>query len=83
MKLTLRASVIAAILYSLFGAVLADDNRPQPKATTPPPPSGYKLDLNTGLSPTNTPAPPPGASTLTRENNNPFLGLKLTKPLGN
>jgi hypothetical protein len=83
MKLTPRASVIAALFIGLSGVALADDNRPQPKATTRPPPSGYKLDLHTGLNPTNTPAPPPGASTLTRENNNPFLGLKLTKPLGN
>ena len=59
---------------------MGEEIRPNAKVT---PPSGYKLDLNPGLNMSNTPAPPPGTSTLTRENKRPFLGLKLTKPLEN
>lgn len=81
MKPTIFAFAITALALS---SAQAEDVKARPEAVAvPQTQSGYKLDLNTGLSPTNTPAPPPGASTLTRENNNPFLGLKLTKPLGN
>lgn len=78
-----RAVICISLLIVFSVQAVGDEIRPKPKATAPLPPQGYKLDLNTALSPTNTPSPPPGASTLTRENNNPFLGLKLTKPLGN
>ena len=82
MKPTTRTPFYIVLLFGLTTSAVADETRPRPKAHTPPP-SGFKLDLNTRLNPTNTPPPPPGTSTLARENNGPFLGLKLTKPLGN
>jgi hypothetical protein len=81
MKSKIFALAFAVTVLAL-SAAQAEDAKARPKAAAVPQTSGYKLDLNTALSPTSTPAPPPGASTLTRENNNPFLGLKLSKPLG-
>jgi hypothetical protein len=82
MKLALTILALAAVLLPTVGN--ADDSLPRRQTDTPPKaPQSYNLDLNTGLNPSATPAPPPGTSPLTRESNRPFLGLKLTKPLGN
>lgn len=78
-----QTAVCIALMMGFSVAAIGEESRPRPKVASPPPASGYKLDLNTGLSPSNTPVPPPGTSTLTKEDNGPFLGLKLTKPLGN
>lgn len=81
MRLT---AICSALVIGLSIPAVGEEIRPNAKVTTtPPPPPGYKLDLSPGLNTSNTPAPPPGTSTLTRENKRPFMGLKLTKPLGN
>lgn len=82
MKLFAGTSAYVVVFVGLAVSAMADDAPLKPKVKESPLPKGYKLDLNTGISPTNTPAPPPGASTLRRESNRPFLGLQLTKPLG-
>jgi hypothetical protein len=80
----LMTSVVALVLVS--GAAHADDRPARKKKPAPAEvQSQYKLDLSTSLNASNAPAPPPGASTLTREDDSAvrFLGLKLSKPLGN
>jgi hypothetical protein len=79
----LKAVAFAATL-ALPTAAMAGDDLPRPKSTVSQPKAAldYKLDLNTGLAPSNAPTPPAGTLPLTRETTRPFLGLKLTKPLG-
>jgi hypothetical protein len=74
-----------AFAMALPAVAFASDDGALPKSTQSEQkvPPQFKLDLNSGLSPSNAPAPPPGTSGLTRETKKPFLGLKLTKPLGN
>ena len=77
----LGSMVVLAVTSAVAHAA---DDRARKKA--PPPAdvqSQYKLDLSTSLSPSHAPAPPPGASTLAEERKLPFLGLKLSTPLGN
>jgi hypothetical protein len=77
--------VAFASALALPTAAMAGDHLPRTKSAVTQPRTApeYKLDLNTGLAPSNAPAPPAGTSPLTRETTSPFLGLKLTKPIGN
>ena len=81
-----RALGSLALLAVVTGPAHADggntrDKRKAPVQTEQP---TFKLDFSGAPLSTNSPAPPPGAATLRREDDGamPFLGLKLSKPLG-
>ena len=82
-----RVLGLLLVLATASGAAHAADDR----AATKKPPApvvrerpDFKLDFSGGPSSSNSPAPPPGTSTLRRDDDGamPFLGLKLSKPLG-
>lgn len=80
----IRVLSCVAVLAAMSCTARADDQRmprKKPPAATEEP--KYKIDF--GDAPTsNSPAPPPGTAPLRRDPDSgiPFLGLKLSKPLG-
>lgn len=83
---TKRVLGTVAVLGVMAGAGHADDGkaRDTKKAPVQTERRTFKLDFSGTPPSTNSPAPPPGAATLRREDDGamPFLGLKLSKPLG-
>ncbi|MBS0245506.1 MAG: hypothetical protein JSR61_02720 [Proteobacteria bacterium] len=75
-----------AVLAVMAGAVEADEVQPpKKKAPITNERPKFKLDLSGEPQASNSPAPPPGTATLRRDSEGglPFLGLKLSTPLGN
>lgn len=74
-----------AVLAAVAGAAHADDLQTRKKKPVTTEQPKYKLDLSGGPPSSNSPAPPPGTATLRRDSEAdvPFLGLKLSTPLGN
>ncbi len=80
-----RLAVAGLMLALSAPIVIAGETAPPSKPKPKPAPviGGYQLDLKTKLDSNSVPAPPPGTSALAREPTTPFLGLSLTRPLGN
>lgn len=82
----IRAVSCLIMLAAISGAARAEDQRmprKKPPAATEEP--KYKIDFS-DVPASNSPAPPPGTSSLMRRDPDsglPFLGLKLSKPIGN
>ncbi|KQZ01068.1 hypothetical protein ASD45_09505 [Pseudolabrys sp. Root1462] len=82
----IRVVSCLAVLALMADGASADDRlkprKKQPVSTEQP---KYKLDLASDPPSSNSPAPPPGTSPLRRDQEGavPFLGLKLSTPLGN
>lgn len=75
-----------AMLAAMLCAARAEDHRvPRKKPPASIVEPRYTIDFSDAPT-SNSPAPPPGASSLLRRDPDsglPFLGLKLSKPLGN
>jgi len=82
----IRALGCVALLAAISCAAHADDQRvPRKKPPAAIEEPKYKIDFS-DVPASNSPAPPPGTSSLMRRDPDsglPFLGLKLSKPLGN
>lgn len=83
MKRVLGAVVVLGVTAGV-GHADNGDARSKKKAPVQTEQRTFKLDLSGAPPSTNSPAPPPGAATLRRDDDGgmPFLGLKLSKPLG-